>query len=336
LGAFVLRRLVLAAVVLAALSFVSFAFFASQTVPLKGHPLLPAYWTWLTGLWGGRSFHSLTFTVPVEGSVPLRGTPAPLLPGLLSALGHTAVLLTGALLLVVVFSVVLGVAAARRPGSALDVFLRAGSYLAWAVPAFLLALLIQLGVNSVGGIHGLGPFPLAGWPGSCPAGIGLNGGTLTCPPAGSGARYVLNVLRYVTLPVLALAVGFVGLHGRYLRSSLLDALGTPYVVTARAKGLSERNVIVRHALRNSLVTFVSALLADFGAIFGAALAVDWIFQLRGLGAALVSQFPIESFAAIDTYAVQLLLLVTGCLVVVSSILSELAVVWLDPRVRADG
>jgi peptide/nickel transport system permease protein len=330
-GGFVVKRVVLAVVVLAALSFVSFVFFASQTAPLKGHPVLPAYWTWVEGLWSGRSFHSLTFFSGVGG----RGGPAPLWPGLLPAMEHTAMLLGGALLLVVVFSVGLAVVAARRAGSPLDVLLRASFYLAWGVPAFLLALLIQFAVNAVGGSHGAGPFPIAGWPGTCPIGIGLNFGTLTCPPAGTGVHYVLDLLRYLTLPVLALGIGFVGLHARYLRSSLVDALGTPYVVTARAKGLSETRVIFRHALRTSLVSFVSALLADFGAVFGAAMAVDWTFQLNGLGTLLVRSFPIESFSPIDTYSVQLLLLVTAAFVIVSSVASELAVGWLDPRVRAE-
>src|SRR6185437_9524028 len=99
------------------------------------------------------------------------------------------------------------------------------------------------------------PFPIAGWPGTCPAGIGVNSGHLTpCPGAGSGARYVLNVLRSTALPALTLAAGFVGVHARYLRSALLETLARPFITTARAKGLPERDVLTRHALRASLAT----------------------------------------------------------------------------------
>jgi peptide/nickel transport system permease protein len=131
-----------------------------------------------------------------------------------------------------------------------------------------------------------------------------------------------------------LAAGFVGLHARYLRTSLVVALAAPYATTARAKGLSERNVVLRHALRNSLVTFAAAVLADFGAVFGAALAIDAIFRLNGLGTLFISTLN-PNVPVLDAYQLQLLLLMTGVLLLASSLLSELAVVWLDPRARLD-
>lgn len=314
----VVRRLGLGVVVLAGLSAASFCFFASQTEPYSEHPLLPQYWGWLKGLFSGASFHPL--------------------PGheLLDALGHTACLLAVGLLLVVVLSVAFAVTAARWRGSGLDLLLRAMSYLTWAVPAFLLALLIQDLTNTLGNAHGLGPFPIAGWPGSCPAGIGLDSGTINpCPAAGTGAVYVLNVLRYLALPALTLALAFVGLHGRYLRSALVETLDAPFVVTARAKGLSERRVLLRHALRASLVTFSAVLLADFGAVLGTVLAVDWIYQVHGLGWLFVSQFPQASDAPLNVDALELLVLVIAAVVIVFSLLGELAVVTLDPRLRGE-
>lgn len=312
------RRLGLGVAVLAGLSLASFCFFASQTAPFSGHPLLPQYWAWLKGLFSGPSLH------PFPG------------PTLLYAVGHTACLLAGGMAVVVVLSVAFATFAAHRRGSALDLLLRATSYLAWGIPAFLLALLIQEGLQAAGTSHGLGPFPIAGWPGSCPAGIGINSGTITpCPAAGTGVHYVLNVLRYVTLPAVTLAAAFVGLHGRYLRSALVETLDAPFVVTARAKGLPERRVLVRHALRASLVTFASALLADFGTVLGSALAVDWIYQLHGLGWLFVLQFPTASYAPLNVDALQLLLLVIAAVVIVSSLVGELVVTSLDPRLRGE-
>ena len=218
------------------------------------------------------------------------------------------------MLLVVSFSLALGTAAARSRGSVLDLLLRGVSYLAWAVPAFLLGLVVQQLISAAGSSRGIGPFPVAGWPGICPASIGLNGGTITpCPAAGSGVHYVLNVLRYVTLPALTLAVGFVGLHARHLRAGLLDALDAPYITTARAKGLPERTVVLRHALRASLSTFAGALFADFGAVFGASLAVDWVFQLHGLGTNFIEQF--NPFGQFNLDSMEALLLVTAVLVI---------------------
>lgn len=91
-------------------------------------------------------------------------------------------------------------------------------------------------------------------------------------------------------------------------------------------------MLLRHALRNSLVVFVPLLLTDFGAIFGASLAIDLLFSLNGIGSMLFgvlntnSQVPI-----VDTYAVQLLLLVGGGFMFVASLLGELAIEWIDPR-----
>lgn len=331
---FLLRRLALGAVVLVALSCASFCFFAWQEgpgvgVPGRGTgsapPLLEQWWTWVRGLRGGTSWAVITHPAFFR-NFTVAG------PSTLDALGHTVVLLAATLVLVVVLAVGLALVAAARRGSWLDVVLRAVSYLAWAVPAFLLALLVQSLVNGVAGPRAT--LPLAGWPGQCPAAFGLNRGFLTpCPAAGHGVRYVVNVARYVTLPALTLALGFVGLHARYLRSSLLEALDSQYVVTARAKGLAERRVLFRHVLRNSLVGFSSALLSDAGAIFGAAMAVDYVFQLDGLGTAFVSAFPVD-IGSVNTYAIEPLILMTAIVVIACSILADLLVLWLDPRVRA--
>ena len=142
-----------------------------------------------------------------------------------------------------------------------------------------------------------------------------------------------NVFRYVALPGFTLALAFLGLHGRHLRSGVLETLDAPFVTTARSKGLTETRIFFRHVLRISLAAFVAGLLADVGAIFGAALAVDAVFQLNGLGTLLVSEFPIDSYHPIDVYSVNLLLLITGAFVLLSSALADTATSLLDPRRR---
>jgi peptide/nickel transport system permease protein len=313
--AFVVRRLVLSVLVLLAVSFGTFWFFARSFNRLYGQPVLPLYWRWLKAVPSGG--------IGYENGISLW---KPLLP----ALGHTLALLGASLLLVVVLALVLGTVAAVRHGSLLDVGLRAFSYVAWSVPAFLVGLILQAGFYWLGFHHGAKPFAISGWPGFCP----IPGSPIPfpgpCAPAGSGLHYAVNLLRHLTLPAVSLAVGFVGLHTRYLRSSLLTARGSQYSVTARAKGLHERRVVLRHALRNSLVTFTSALLLDVGAIFGAALAVDWVFHMNGLGSLFIAEI---ATASLDPYAVQLLLMTAATLVVAASLLSDLAVPLLDPRAR---
>jgi ABC-type dipeptide/oligopeptide/nickel transport system permease component len=324
----VVKRIGLALVVLLALTCGSFCFFAwlGGLGHSPGPSLLTLYWHWLTGLFGGSTFH--VFSQPTfTRNFTLQNVT------MVQAFGHTVVLLVYAIVLVVVMSVALALLAASRRGSGLDVGARALAYVGWAIPGFLLALLVQLVVNAVGGPRGLGPFPIAGWPGTCPAGIGVNSGHLTpCPGAGSGLRYVLNVLRCTTLPALTLAAAFVGVHARYLRSTLLETLARPFVTTARAKGLPERRVLVRHAMRASLATFVGALLSDFGAILGGALAVDWVFQFNGLGTIFVSEFPVD-FGSVNPYSIVPVLFLTALLVIAASALGDVATYWLDPRAR---
>jgi peptide/nickel transport system permease protein len=327
---FVLRRAVLGVAVLFVLSVASFCALASQDVTRAGQPLLPQYWTWLKGVFTGSSV-SLIKQPVLSRPNPLAGTT------LVDAVGHTAALLGVTFVLVVVFALGFALVAAIWRGSFLDGGLRGLSYVAWALPAFLLALIVQKAFFSLGNEYGWGPFPLAGWPGSCPPPLGLDAGVLpNCPAAGSGLSYVGNLGRYLTLPAIALAVGLIGLHGRYLRSALLETLDSPFIVTAHAKGLAERRVVLGHALRVALPTFLAAVLSDFGAIFGAALAIDWIFGLNGLGTVLISDFPgpLDQSGFTNTYSAQLVVLIAGALVLLASFVAELALTSLDPRMRA--
>lgn len=318
----VARRVLLMAAVLAVTTFLSFVFFWTHDRPVKAQPVLPAYWHWLGGLFTGKSYRGL-FGSPLLG--PLAG-----------AVGHTCALLAVTFAITIPATIALAALAALQRGRALDLLLRATTYVAWGIPAFLLAFLLALTATTLGKQGGLGPFAIAGWPGKCPPGLGLNGGVLAgCPPAGHGLTYAWNVLRYVTVPALALAVGFVGLHARYLRAGLLQTLDAPYITTARAKGLSEWGILLKHAMRVSVSAFVGRLFADFGAIFGAAVAVEWVFKLNGLGVLFVRQFPLDSYAPLDVYSIQLVLLVTGGFVLLSSLLADTALALLDPRLRRD-
>jgi peptide/nickel transport system permease protein len=235
------------------------------------------------------------------------------------AFGHTAVLLGLAAVLVVTFALAIGILAATRAGTAIDLVLRTLAYAAWAVPAFVLATLFWWTTG------------VQGWPGQC----GLFGvpGVITCTPT----RPTIGAwLVHLALPAGTLAVSFIGLHARYLRSLLLVSLHAPYTTTARAKGLPERTVIFRHALRNSLATFVSALLLDFGAIFGAALAVDYVFRLNGVGTLFL--YEISAFggfgSAVHFYSLTVLLMLSAGFVLLASFMAEAVVVWLDPRARS--
>lgn len=253
----------------------------------------------------------------------------PITQDLWPSLGHTVALIGMTLVLVALLSVLLGVLAATRQGTVFDVALRGFSYTAWAVPPFLLALVLQSTLSWAGSTYGFRPFPLSGWPGNC--------GFVAVCATPHGLHYWWQVLLHLALPAIAMSVAFIGIHSRYLRSALLVSLAAPYTTTARAKGLPERRVVLRHALRNSLSVFSSALLLDIGTVLGASLAVDWVFRLNGLGMLFITQVAGvgggDGPRYLDPYAIMALLALTAVFVVGSALLSELAVVWLDPRVR---
>ena len=315
---FLARRLLFGVAVLVLLSLGTCWFFTAHFYqpgsPVPGDPWR-TWWGWITGL-------------VLHGSV---GS-SPLGQGLWSAydpaIVHTAILLVCAFALVILVSLVIGTVSAVRAGSALDVTLRWLAYATWGMPAFLVGLILQHVLAIAYGDHGAQPLALSHWPGACP--IPLTGGFYNgaCKAPG-GLAYALDLVQHLTLPSFALALSFIGIHARYLRSSLLVTLQAPYTTTARAKGLPERRVI-RHALRNSLIAFASALLLDFGSIFGASMAVDYVFQLGGIGSAFLGAI---ASPTIDPITVTFLIVITGSLVLLTSIATDVLVSWLDPRVQ---
>src|SRR5204863_8421818 len=115
--------------------------------------------------------------------------------------------------------------------------LRAVSFGAWAVPGFLVAFVLQDALAAQPSGWGIHVFPTGGWAGECPGGVGIvldSNRVPHCPSAGTGLTHVGLVLYHIALPALSLAIGFIGLHARYLRSALLDTLGEPYVTVARS------------------------------------------------------------------------------------------------------
>jgi peptide/nickel transport system permease protein len=321
---FLLRRLVFGLVAMFVALSLSFYYFASKFFPLRGTSTAHAYWVWLRGIPTGRSFsHGLLY---------------PHLPSLVgSAVGRTMLLLALTLVIVVVVAVPVGCISAARRGSAVDVGLRIATYVAWAVPGFVVAIVLQDGFGRIPGGWGLGWFPAVGWAGECPGGEGIDLHTARCPAAGTGLTHVGQVIYHLALPALALALGFIAVNARFLRNSLLDALDAPYITVARGKGLSERDVLLRHGLRNAFVAFVPALVSGLGLVFGAALVVDYIFKLGGMGTLFLTLLPynVDGIVEVDTYALMLLFVISAAIMLTASVLGEAVVALLDPRMRFD-
>ncbi len=150
-------------------------------------------------------------------------------------------------------------------------------------------------------------------------------------PSGGYVEFAENPLEWVEhliLPWVTLAIVYVGIYSRVLRANMLDAINEDYVRTARAKGLSERRVMTRHVLRNSLIPIVTLFGLDFGALLGGAIAVEAVFSLNGIG-----QYAYESLINTDLPPIMAIVLFGAFFVVLFNALVDIAYARLDPRIR---
>jgi peptide/nickel transport system permease protein len=133
---------------------------------------------------------------------------------------------------------------------------------------------------------------------------------------------------HLVLPWATLAILYAGFYSRVLRSSMLDVMNEDYVRTARAKGLSERRVMSRHVMRNSLIPIVTLFGLDFGALLGGAILIEKIFNLNGVG-----QYAAEALANFDLPPIMAITLYGAFFVVLFNSLVDIAYAYLDPRIR---
>jgi peptide/nickel transport system permease protein len=149
-------------------------------------------------------------------------------------------------------------------------------------------------------------------------------------PSGGYVELTENPLEWIShliVPWVTLAILYVGFYSRVLRSNMLDVMNEDYVRTARAKGLSERRVIRRHVLRNSLVPIVTLFGLDVGALLGGAIVVEGLFNLNGIG-----QYAYESLSNLDLPPIMAITLFGAFFIVLFNTLVDLAYAYLDPRV----
>ena len=134
---------------------------------------------------------------------------------------------------------------------------------------------------------------------------------------------------HLILPWTALAILFIGFYSRLLRSNVLDTINEDYVRTARAKGLSERQIMVRHVLRNSLIPIVTLWGLDFGAVLGGgAILTETVFDLQGVG-----QYAADSIGALDVPPVLAVTIFAAFFIVLLNAIVDIVYAYLDPRVR---
>jgi peptide/nickel transport system permease protein len=239
-------------------------------------------------------------------------TGTPVLPLIGEALWPTLQLAFWGLLVAVLIAGGISVYSAVRQYSLGDNLLTGASYIGIAMPAFWFGLiLIQTFAVWPKEQFGLSEPPLFF--------IGLNS---------PGQTGVLDYIRHLVLPVAALMIALVASWSRFGRAAMLDALSSDYVRTARAKGVPRRQVIWKHAVRNSMAPFVTVVALDAAILIGGLVVTEQIFAIPGMG-----RLFLQSLVAGDVFVLLPWMLVVAVAVVLCNLIADIAYAVLDPRVR---
>ncbi|MUZ65371.1 ABC transporter permease [Agrobacterium vitis] len=227
----------------------------------------------------------------------------PVIESIVQSLPRTLELLVGSTLLSILVGLPLGVLAAIKRGSLIDRAIAVFSGVALSAPVFVIGTLMVL----------------------------IFAQTLRWVPAGGFVPFTANPWRHLTLllmPCLAISIGFSAIIMRMTRSTVLDMLEQDYVRTARAKGLAEGVVLVRHVVRNSLGPVTTVVGLQMGAMLGGTVLVEYVFNWPGLSGLLV-----RAVESRDYPEVQGIVLVISALFILISLLVDLTYAALDPRVK---
>jgi peptide/nickel transport system permease protein len=231
-------------------------------------------------------------------------------PEIFAAAPATLSLVIGAAIIWVVVSIAMGVAAAVLRGSLLDPLLMIIALIGVSTPVFWLGQMANL--ISQGGLHNTVLFSWVPPLGYTP---------LTASP--------LHWFEGLVLPWITLSILYIGFYARVLRASLLEVQNEDYVRTARAKGLTERRVLMRHTLRNSMITFVSLFGLDFGALVGGgAILTEVVFGIHGVGF-----LTYQALTNLDLPTIMATVVYGAFFIVLANALVDVGYAWLDPRVR---
>jgi peptide/nickel transport system permease protein len=239
----------------------------------------------------------------------------PIWPDLQRAFGHTLQLVVAAELLAILLAVAIGVYSALRQYSVFDYAATTFSFVGLAMPVFWVALMLQILFVNVYLWFDVRIFYVA---------------NLNSVDPGSGIHFVLDRAQHLALPVMVLAIANIATYSRFMRAAMLEVVNSDYIRTARAKGLEERRVTMKHAFRNALIPLVTLIAINFGGLLSGVIITETVFALDGMGL-----YFITNLQAGDPYPVMAFLMVTAVIVVVFNMIADLAYGWLDPRVRLE-
>jgi peptide/nickel transport system permease protein len=321
---YIARRILYSIPVLFASSFISFVFVSEAGSPLDNLRANPQF--------SYAIYNHLKHVYHLDKPVPVRyfywlqsvfsvkhplgvslSTFQPIWPDLSRAMGHTAQVLFLAQLIALVLGVTVGIFSAIKQYSVFDYAFTTVSFLGYAMPTFWLALLLQTTFTNV----------YLKWHVRIFYTSGLNSGA-------TSSTWSTDRLQHIALPVITLAVVSFALYSRYMRASMLDVINSDYVRTARAKGVPEWRVILRHVVRNALIPIATVSALQFGALLAGAVVTETIFTLDGMG-----YYFIYKLGQLDIYAIMGYLIVVATSIVIFNLIADVLYGFLDPRIRYD-
>jgi peptide/nickel transport system permease protein len=208
-----------------------------------------------------------------------------------------------------------GIAAALKPGSLRDGGVNTTALVMLSIPPFVSAVILQM----VFAVYTRQWFPNQSW---------LHFPTSGVYPPGQQGFNAKEMARYLTLPVAVVAIQGVAVYTRYMRASLLDVTSSDYLRTARSKGVSERRVLVHHAVRNAMLPIVTLAAIELGALFAGLIITENIFEYPGMGRFFLIAYGNGDFPQLMPWMV-----IVVVAVILFNLLADLSYAFLDPRIR---
>jgi peptide/nickel transport system permease protein len=243
----------------------------------------------------------------------------PVLQVMAQRLPDTLLLMITSTVISIAFAIPIGIFSAVRQYSRLDYFFTSFSFLGISLPAFWFGLMLIAGTLALKR-NGLFSFPTGDVVALRP---------YTVPGLGRvAAGSLLDRGLHLVLPVLVLSLLNIAGYSRFMRASMLEVLKQDYVRTARAKGLRERVVVVKHALRNALIPLITIIVYTIPNIFGGALITESIFNYKGIGWLFIQALGQRDWAIVSAF-----LLINSVLIVVANLLADIMYTVADPRIR---
>ncbi len=261
-------------------------------------PLLTQYFGWLKRI------------ITLNFGISFTANHAPVITEIRRTIGITILINSFALIFIFLFSIPLGVLSAIKHDSLFDKITTVLVFIGFAAPSFWVALLliiffgIDLHILPIGGITSMGYNFL------------------------SPLEKITDIAKHLIMPVFVAGFGGIAGLSRYLKGNMLEVYRQDYIITARAKGLKERTVVYKHAMKNALIPFITILGLSIPGLIGGSVIIETIFDINGMGRLFY-----QSVLARDYPTIMGILVIGAALTLIGNLLADIAYALVDPRLR---